>query len=86
MTVSERYLGALKCRKMAHAMEIELYQLFFEGNGREQPQELRLAKPSAAKLSGKDAAVISRLSRFVSRMDERNKKILVGIARKMAAR
>lgn len=72
--------------KMARAMEIELYQLFFEGNGGKQPKELKLPKPPAAKLSGKDAAVVSRLSHCVSRMDDRNKKMLVGIAQKLAAR
>src|SRR5580698_10561167 len=51
--------------KMARAMEIELYQLFFESNGK--PQELNLPKSAAVKLSGKDSAVVVHISRLVSR-------------------
>jgi transcriptional regulator with XRE-family HTH domain len=70
--------------KIAHAMEIPLYQIFFESeNGK--PEELKLPKGATAKLSGKDAAVVSRLSRLVSRMEDRDKNLLVGLAQKMAS-
>jgi transcriptional regulator with XRE-family HTH domain len=71
--------------KMARAMEVPLYQIFFDSENGE-PKELKLPKGAAMKLSGKDAKVMSRLSKFVSRMDDRHKKLLVGFAQKMAAR
>jgi hypothetical protein len=72
--------------KMARAMEIELYQLFFDANGK-QPQDLKLPTGSAMKLSSKGAAIVSRrLGGYVPKMNDRDKAILVNLARKMAAR
>ena len=72
--------------KMARAMEIPLYQIFYEnGNGKE-PETLKLTSRPALKLSGKDAGILSRLAGLVPRMDDQNKTILLNIARKMAAR
>lgn len=71
--------------KMARAMEVPLYQIFCDSqNG--QPEELKLPKAASVKLSGKDASLISRLSRLVSRMDDKDKRLLVGMAHKLAAR
>ena len=70
--------------KMARALEVELYQLFFESNGK--PQELNLPRSAAVELSGKDSAVVGRISRLVSRMDDRDRKLLVTFAQKLAAR
>ncbi len=72
--------------KMARAMEIELYQLFFETNGGKQPQELALPERPATKLSREDSNVISRLGHLIARMDDRDKKLLVGFAQKLAGR
>lgn len=48
--------------KIARAMEIHLYQIFYDSeNG--QPEELKLPTRASVKLSGKDAAVISHLNR-----------------------
>lgn len=70
---------------MARAIDIELYQLFFESKGKKEPQELNVPGRRAMKLSRKDAATVARLSTAVSRMNDRDKKMLVNIARKMAA-
>jgi transcriptional regulator with XRE-family HTH domain len=70
--------------KMARAMDIELYQLFFEKDGK--PEELKLPKRQTQKLSGKDGKVLSRLSTLLPRMDDRDKTLLVGFAQKMAGK
>jgi transcriptional regulator with XRE-family HTH domain len=72
--------------KYARPMEIELYQLFFESKGDKKPQDLNLPGRPAPKLSPKDAGIASRLSTYLTRMNERDKTILVNLARKMAAR
>jgi transcriptional regulator with XRE-family HTH domain len=72
--------------KSARAMEIELYQIFFEPNGRKQPQELALPAQPATKVSRKHAGVISRLGSLIPRISDRDQRILVGVAQKMAAR
>ena len=71
--------------KWARAMGVTMAQLFQE-NGKE-PEPLKLPKSAAAKpLSRKDAGVVARLTKAVSRMSDRDKTILVNIAAKMAAR
>lgn len=72
--------------KMARAMEVPLYQIFFEPNGDQQPKELDLPTPTQKKLSGKDAAVVSHIAGLVERLSARDKKLLVGMAQKLAAR
>ena len=72
--------------KMARAMEIELYQLFFDPKSHDKPRDLSLPSRPALKLSRKDAGVVASLSASISRMSDRDKVILVNLARKMAAR
>lgn len=73
--------------KIARAMEVHLYQVFFEADGQKEPKGLDLPEaPRQKNLSGKDAAVLSRLAGLVQRMDARDKKLLVGFAQKLAAR
>lgn len=73
--------------KMARAMDIQLYQLFFEPNGHEQPEMLKLPEqPAMKKLSRKDSSVISKLRGYVPRLKDRDKTILVNLAAKMARR
>jgi transcriptional regulator with XRE-family HTH domain len=73
--------------KIARAMDVHLYQVFFEADGQKEPKLLDLPEaPRQKSLSGKDAAVLSRLAGLVQRMDARDKKLLVGFAQKLAAR
>ena len=66
---------------MARAMEIELYQRFFESNGHKKPQDLNLPVCPAAKLSRKDAGIV-QLGGLVPRMNDRDKRIVVNLARR----
>lgn len=68
--------------KMARALEVPLYQIFTESE--EKPQALDLPKRKDVKLSGKDAQLVSRIASMVSRMDTRDKKLLLGMAQKLA--
>lgn len=72
--------------KMARAMDIQLYQLFFDENGSKKPQALNLPASPTTKLDRKDAAIASRLGGYLPKMKARDKAILVDLARKMAAR
>lgn len=71
--------------KMARVMEIPLYQVFF-GAGDSEPTELRLPKQVSMKLSGRDATIVSKLARLVTQLDDRDKKLLVGMAQKLLGR
>src|ERR1700722_34436 len=69
--------------KMARALEIPLYQIFHEGD--DEPQVLKVAQTNTAKLSVKDTRVLSRLAVSLRRMKDRDKTILLGVAKKLAA-
>src|SRR5437879_5085968 len=73
--------------KFARALEVPLYQLFYDG---EEPPELpNLPKRKAADgtawgSSGKDARFLAKFRRLVGRMDEGDRKLLLHMAQKMA--
>ena len=74
--------------KMARALEVPLYQLFYEGD--EVANLPRLSKHKAADdtawgHSGKDSYVLERFRRLLSRTGEREKKLLLLTAQKMAS-
>ncbi len=69
--------------KMARALGIPMYQLFYDGN--KEPQVLKLPEAKATKLSGKDTRVLSRLGAMISGMRNRDKILLLAVARKMSA-
>jgi transcriptional regulator with XRE-family HTH domain len=72
--------------KMARALEIPMYQLFYDG---EEPPELKnfaksmRSNETAWGRSGKDARLLARFVRILSKMDENNRRLLVAIAQKM---
>lgn len=75
--------------KMARAMEIPMYQLFYDGE--EPPKLPTLPKPENGHdpvwgASGKDALMLSQFRRVLGRTDAADKKLLLHMARKMANR
>ncbi len=75
--------------KMARALEVPLYQLFYDG---EEPPELpNLPKRKPADendwgSSGKDARFLVKFRRLLGRVDQGDQKLLLDIAQKMARR
>jgi len=75
--------------KMARALEVPLYQLFYEGE--EPPKLPNLLKRSSVEENawggrGKDARYLTKLRRLLSKTDEENRKLLVQMVQKMAHR
>jgi transcriptional regulator with XRE-family HTH domain len=75
--------------KMAHALEVPLYQLFYEGE--EPPKVPILLKRKASDegawgSTGKDARYLSKLRRVLGRADEEHRKLVMYMAQKMAHR
>ncbi len=74
--------------KYARALEIPLYRLFYEGEG--PPKKPNL--PPAGKTerlwgtSGKEWPELRRLAKALGRMDERHRKLLLGLAQGMTRR
>jgi transcriptional regulator with XRE-family HTH domain len=72
--------------KMARALEVPLYQLFYDGE--EPPKLPKLSKrkedSTAWGSSGKDARALSKFRRLLGRVDDGNRKLLMFMAQKMA--
>src|SRR6267378_3251212 len=73
--------------KMARALEIPMYQLFYDG---EKPPELpklpsrKSSDEIAWGSSGKDARYLNKLRRLLARTEEGNRKLILYMAQKMA--
>lgn len=73
--------------KFARALEVPMYQLFYEGE--EPPKLPDLPKrKSAGEIawgnSGKDARTLAKFRRLLGRADEEDRKLLLFMAQKMA--
>ena len=70
--------------KMSRALEVPLYQLFYEGdNPPVLPKHKSVRTPSWGS-SGKEARLMAKFHRLLSRADEGDRKLLLHMARKMA--
>ena|SRR5271163_486905 len=73
--------------KMARAMEVPMYQLFYDG---EEPPKLpdfpksKKGDDGSWGNSGKDARVLSNFRRLLKRASESDRKLLLFMAQKMA--
>jgi transcriptional regulator with XRE-family HTH domain len=75
--------------KFARALEVPMYQLFYEGD--ESPKLPNLPKRKSADdivwgNSGKDAHMLAKFRRLFSRMEESNRNLVFFTAQKMAQR
>jgi transcriptional regulator with XRE-family HTH domain len=75
--------------KLARALEVPMYQLFYDG---EEPPQLRnLPKRKTADeiawgSSGKEARFLTMFRRLLARIDEEDRRLLLYMAQKMAVR
>jgi transcriptional regulator with XRE-family HTH domain len=75
--------------KVARALELPLYQLFYEG---ENPPRLIKLKSNRERErigwggSGKDADQLARFRRLLSQMDDHSRRLLLHMAQKMATK
>lgn len=73
--------------KLARAMEVPLYQLFYDG---EEPPKVpnlpqrKTAEDIAWGNSGKDAKILGQFRRLLAKTDEKNQRMLLFMAQKMA--
>jgi len=73
--------------KLARAMAIPMYQLFYDGA--KPPAPLNLPGPKNGRgnewgNSGKDAYTLNQFRRVLARMNEHDQKVLLHMAQKMA--
>ena len=73
--------------KMARALEVPMYRLFYDGEEPPKLPNLPKRKPSddiAWGSSGKDARYLGKLRRLLARTEEEDRKLLLFMAQKMA--
>lgn len=77
--------GVETLEKLARALEVPLYQLFYDG---EEPPQLpniqRSRTPALWGSSGEDARILTRFRILLGRMEPRNHRLLLLVAQKMA--
>jgi len=69
--------------KMSRALEIPLYQLFYEGDGVPMPPKA-IRKAPAWGASAKEARLLRKFCNLLSRTGEDDRQLLLHMARKMA--
>jgi transcriptional regulator with XRE-family HTH domain len=74
--------------KFARALEVPIYQLFYEGEEPPKPPSLPTRKADSRLFgaSGKDARVLEKFRRLLSQTDAKDQGILLHMAQKMARR
>ena len=75
--------------KMARALEVPLYQLFYDGEAPPQVPSLLKRRPSDDRLwgsSGKEAGYLRKLRLLLGKSDEDHRKLLLHMAQKMSRR
>jgi transcriptional regulator with XRE-family HTH domain len=75
--------------KFARALEVPMYQLFYDGEEPPKLPNLSTRKSSdkdAWGSAGKDAQYLKNLRRLLSKTDEEDRKLVMHMARKMARR
>jgi transcriptional regulator with XRE-family HTH domain len=73
--------------KLARALEVPIYQLFYEGDELPKLRDLpkhRIGSKPAWGSSGKNARLLAKFSRLLSRTDEDSRRLLLFMAQKMA--
>lgn len=72
--------------KFAHALEVPLYQLFYEGKERPELPDLRRKPAEEMGMSLKEIHLWRQFRHLLARMSESDRRLLLALARKMARR
>ena len=70
--------------KMARALEVPMYQLFYEGKKPSAPRILTDAVPKGWGRSGSEAKTFAKFRRLMSQANESDLKLLLFLAQKMS--
>lgn len=75
--------------KMARALEVPLYQLFYDGDEPPEPPKLPSVTSRETNLfgaSGKQARYLNKLRRILGKIEEPDRRLLLFVAQKLSAR
>jgi transcriptional regulator with XRE-family HTH domain len=69
--------------KMSRALEVPLYQLFYEGENPPALPKYKSLKTPSWRRSGKEARLMAKFHRLLSKAGESDRKLLLHMARKI---
>jgi transcriptional regulator with XRE-family HTH domain len=74
--------------KIARALEVPLYRLFYESNKPPKVPNLLRNSPAEAEWgsAGKDEKILNKLRRLLSKIGEEDRRLILHMARKMVGR
>jgi transcriptional regulator with XRE-family HTH domain len=70
--------------KLAHALEVPMYQLFHQGTASPDVRKLKLEDDDGWGVTGKDGAYVSQLVKALSQMTRQDRNLLFAVARKVS--
>lgn len=76
-------------QKLAGALEVALHQFFYDGQNPTAPSDMgreNMGQDTIWASSGKGARLFGQFRIYLSRMDERDRRLLLGLATKMSRR
>jgi transcriptional regulator with XRE-family HTH domain len=69
--------------KMCRALEVPLFQFFYEGDGPPPAPKYRPVEAPSWGRSGREARLMAKFRRLLSRIHERDRQLLLHVAREM---
>lgn len=72
--------------KFARALEVSMYQLFYDGNKPPELPKRKTADDIAWGSTGKDARYLAKFRRLLGKTTERDRNLLLSMAQKIAAK
>ncbi len=76
--------------KFARALEVPIYQIFYDGEEPPQANSIRTRASTNGKdeygATGKQARLLDKFRRLLGQMDQRERNVLLATAKKMASR
>jgi transcriptional regulator with XRE-family HTH domain len=70
--------------KMSGALGVPLYRFFYEGDGPPPVPKYKIVQAPLSGRTGKEARLVAKFRRLFSRIDERDRQLLLRVAREMA--
>jgi transcriptional regulator with XRE-family HTH domain len=70
--------------KMARALEVPMYKLFYEGEGKAEAPKLKVKRDAEWGASGRDAKTLRKFQRYLEKLSDKDRKVLMAMATKLA--
>ncbi len=70
--------------KLARALEVPMYKLFHDGQGKAAAPKLKTKQDAEWGSSGRDAKTLRQFRMYLGKVSDKDRKVLMGLAAKLA--